>query len=318
MTFAVNPHPALDRPQSGLVPTSPFLGEATPTDAPVLASPPLEEGRSAEGRVGIDPGLQRAAGHGTISVDSREGVTRLATLREDGCAKVRLPNTHNTSLEAALINTAGGLTGGDKLRWDATAGAGAHLVLTTPACEKVYRSLGTDAEVAVSLRANAGSRLDWVPQETILFEGARLRRRLDIDLASDATFLAVEAVVLGRHARGEDALNARFADDWRIRRDGRLIHAESTRLGDPQSERTAISLLAGAGAFATILYIASDAERRLGAVRALLPKTAGASVVGERLTVRALAPSGLALRRTLLPVVSLLSVAGALPRLWHS
>lgn len=243
------------------------------------------------------------------------GRSRLATLREEGCAKIRLPHTHDDSLQAVLINTAGGLTGGDDVRWEAEAGANTALVLTTQACERIYRSLGTDAEVRIALRAEAGARLDWLPQETILFEGSRLRRTLEVDLAEDSTFCALEAVILGREAMGESARNAVLRDDWRIRRNGRLVHAEATRLGGDDLERDGLSLLDGSGAFATILYIGADAERRLEPVRALLTGRSGASLVGERLTVRALAPSGLALRRILGPVVA--TLAGSLPRLWH-
>jgi urease accessory protein len=115
---------------------------------------------------------------------------------------------------------------------------------------------------------------------------------------------------------GEAAESARLRDTWRIRRDGRLIHAEATTISAQSRERSSASLLAGARAFATVLHVAADAERRLNAVRALLPDTGGASVVGERLTVRLIAPTGLALRRALTPIIALLSSAGAPPRLW--
>ena len=88
------------------------------------------------------PTLQRARGRGAITAFDSDGRTRLAVLHEEGCAKIRLPNTHDHSLQAVLINTAGGLTGGDDVRWEATAGAGTSLVLTTQACERIYRSLG--------------------------------------------------------------------------------------------------------------------------------------------------------------------------------
>ena len=166
------------------------------------------------------------------------------------------------------------------------------------------------------LVAEAGAHIDWLPQETILFEHARLDRSLDIDLAEGASLTAVEAVLLGREAMGEGAWQARLRDNWRIRRNGRLIHAEATLLSADPRERVASSLLAGALAFATVLHVSPDAERRLDAVRTLLPETGGASVVGERLTVRLLAASGLALRRSLSPIIALLSNAGALPRLW--
>ena len=216
------------------------------------------------------------------------------------------------------MNTAGGLTGGDHMRWTAEAAPGAHLVLTTPACERIYRSLGTDATVETRLSAGPGARLDWLPQETILFEGARLDRRLEVDLAADATFLAVEAVLLGRTAMGEAAMSGRLADAWRIRRDGRLVHAEATRLSADAAERQSVSLLAGNLAFATVLYLGADAPRRFEAVRALSDHPGlGSSLTHERLVIRALAPSGLALRRAIVPIIAALSGAGSLPRLWN-
>ena len=260
--------------------------------------------------------LQRARGEGRVVATVRDGQTEIADLYQVGCAKIRLPHTHSHALQAVLMNTAGGLTGGDHVRWSATARAGARLVLTTPACERVYRSLGSDAVVENRLVAEAGAHIDWLPQETILFEGGRLDRRLAVDLADGATLTAVEAVLLGREAMGEAARTAQLRDTWRIRRNGRLLHAEATTLSGADRERDGSSLLAGALAFATILHVAPDAERRLGDVRALLPETGGASAIGERLTVRLLAANGLALRRALSPIIALLSDAGSLPRLW--
>jgi urease accessory protein len=261
--------------------------------------------------------LQRARGEALVVANVRDGRTEIATLYQEGCAKVRLPHTHDASLQAVLMNTAGGLCGGDHIQWGVEAAAGARVVVTTPACERVYRSLGGAARIENRLSAGTGARLDWLPQETILYEGGRLERTLDVDLAPGASFTAVESVLLGRAAMGEAARGAMLSDKWRVRRDGRLIHAEATRLSADPLERDGLSLLAGAGAFATILHIAPDADRRLDAVRALLPETAGASLVGERLIVRAVAESGLALRRAIAPIIALLSGAGALPRLWH-
>ena len=260
--------------------------------------------------------LQRARGEGRVTTQLLDGRARVAQLYQEGAAKIRLPHTHDRSLQAVLMNTAGGLTGGDHMRWQAEAAAGTHLVLTTPACERIYRSLGTDAIVETRLAAGPGARLDWLPQETILFEGARLDRRIDIDLAEDATLLAVEAVLIGREAMGEAAPDAHFSDNWRIRRDGRLIHAEATRLSGKPLERSSLSLLEGNLAFATILYVGADAPRRVEAVRALSVPGVGSSAIGERLIIRALAPSGLALRRAIVPIIAMLSGAGNLPRLW--
>jgi urease accessory protein len=264
----------------------------------------------------VEVDLQRASGEGRIVARLHGGSTEVSHLYQEGCAKIRLPRTHSAALQAVLMNIAGGLTGGDRLRWSATAERGTTLTLTTPACERIYRSLAGEAVVEARLEIADGGHVDWLPQETILFERSRLDRRLEIDLEGSATLTAVEAVLLGREAMGEAAPAARLRDSWRVRRDGRLLHAEATVLEGDATERTAASLLAGARAFATVLHVSADAERRLDAVRALLPETAGASVVGERLTVRLLAPNGLALRRSLTPIIALLSSAGSTPRLW--
>ena len=262
------------------------------------------------------PALQRARGEARVVAASRDGRTEIRSLYQDGCAKVRLPHTHSDALQAVLMNTAGGLTGGDHVQWAGTAMPGAKLVLTTPACERVYRSIGGYARVENRLVAHEGAHIDWLPQETILFEGSRLDRRLEVDLHERATLTAVEAVLIGREAKGEAAPGARLRDHWRVRRNGRLIHAEANVLSGDPAERRSLSLLDGAIAFATVLYVAPDADRRLDAVRALLPESGGASVIGERLTVRLLTRSGLALRQSLSPIIALLSSAGSLPRLW--
>lgn len=268
------------------------------------------------------PLLQRARGEGAVTTAQRDGTTRLATLYQDGCAKIRLPHTHSPALEAVLINTAGGLTGGDHMQWSAEVAAQGRLVLTTQACERIYRSLGGPATVATRLSVGRGAHLDWLPQETILFAASRLDRRIEIDLADGASLTAIEAILLGRDAMGEVALDARLRDNWRIRRNGRLIHAEATRLDGTSAERDGLSLLAGRRALATILHVSPSADQcaaTLTRLRTLLPRDAriAASANGERLVIRALAQTGLALRRLIIPILAELSSAGSLPRLWQ-
>jgi urease accessory protein len=266
--------------------------------------------------------LQRARGTGHVSTKQRDGATRLSTLYQDGCAKVRLPNTHSDALEAVLINTAGGLTGGDQMQWSADLAPGGRLVLTTQACERIYRSIGGPARVQTRLNVGAGAHLDWLPQETILFAASQLDRRIEIDLAQASTLTAIEAVLLGRDAMGETAIDATIRDNWRIRRNGRLIHAEATRLDGTLAERDGLSLLSGCRAFASVLHVASSADQcaaTLARLRTVLPSdgSIAASANGERLVIRALAQTGLALRRLIVPILSELSGAGSLPRLWH-
>ncbi|KRA40307.1 urease accessory protein UreD [Devosia sp. Root635] len=267
--------------------------------------------------------LQRARGVGGVTTLQRDGATRLATLYQDGCAKIRLPHTHSRALEAVLINTAGGLTGGDHMQWSAELAPGGHMVLTTQACERIYRSIDGPATVETSLSVGAGAHLDWLPQETILFAASQLDRRISIDLAHGASLTAVEAILLGRDAMGEAALDARLRDTWRIRRNGRLVHAEATQLDGTLAERDGLSLLTGKRAFASILHVAPSAGQSAAALarlRALLPagdSSIAASANGERLVVRALARTGLALRRLIVPILAELTQAGSLPRLWH-
>lgn len=283
----------------------------------IVAEKPAETTCSAPRQV-----LQRARGVGGVTSLQREGATRLATLYQDGCAKIRLPHTHSSAMEAVLINTAGGLTGDDHMQWSATVAPGGRMVLTTQACERIYRSIGGAARVETSLAIGAGAHLDWLPQETILFAASQLDRHIEIDLADGASITAVEAVLLGRDAMGEAALDARLRDTWRIRLNGRLIHAEATRLDGTPAERDGLSLLAGQRAFATIVHIAPSVDQcaaTLARLRTMLPADTriAASAIGERLVLRALARTGLALRQLIVPILSELSGAGTLPRLWH-
>ena len=267
--------------------------------------------------------LQGASGAGHLTTKKGAGTTRIDTLFQEGSAKIRLPHTHGRHMEAVLINTAGGLTGGDRMQWSANVAPEGQLMLTTQAVERIYRSLGGPAYVQTRLQVGAGAHLDWMPQETILFEHRALDRRIDIDLEPGATLTAIEAVLLGRDAMGETAPHAELRDQWRVRRDGRLIHAEANRLLPEALPRESLSLLGGKRAFATILHIAGSADAaavKVGRVRHLLGNpdgTIAASVIGERVVIRALARTGLALRRQIVPLLAELSGTGTVPRLWH-
>jgi urease accessory protein len=303
-------------------------------------APPLDKGERAStglrtviqnlaSAADANPPLQRAQGAGRIAVKAEDGGTRLARLYQDGCAKIRLPTDHAArGLEAVLINTSGGLTGGDRMNWRVDAGPGARLTLTTQACEKIYRarpSPGGDgrAEVTVSLNAETSARVDWLPQETILFDGAALARTLEADLAVGARLLAVEAVVLGRTAMGETVRRGTLRDRWRIRREGRLVFADDIRFDGAIAEVTALApTLAGGKAFAALLLVADDAERFLAPVRAAIgPPSAsmggGASAFDGKLLARIVAADGLSLRRALLPAIAALRDGEPCPRVWR-
>lgn len=247
------------------------------------------------------PRQPRAQGRVEIGVRAQTGTTRLAHLYQQGSARCLMPQGE-AAPTAVLINTAGGITGGDRFAWQAEAGAGAHLVLATQTAERAYRAQpGETGRVETALTLGPGARLEWLAQETILFDGASLARRLTVEMAADARLLIVEPLVLGRAAMGETVARARFTDRWEIRRDGRLIRAEATRLCGPVAEiATRPAVLAGLRAVATILYAGPDAEQKLGIARALLPTDcAGASLLRGTLSIRLAAPDGARLRSAL-------------------
>ena len=264
-------------------------------------------------------GLQRTRGSGRIAFKRFNAATTLSTLYQEGAAKIRLPRQHGPAPcgEAVLINTAGGLTGGDRLDWQVAGGAGTRTVATTQACEKVYRSAGGAAEVHVRLDVGSGARLDWLPQETILFDRSRLARSIEADLAPDARLLIVEAVIFGREAMGETVKEGSFRDRWRIRRAGRLVHAEEIRLeGGIHGMLQRPAVLAGARAMASLVYLGDDAGALLEGARDTVGEAGGASAFGGKLVARLAATDGISLRRPLAALIAALRGGTLLPRVW--
>src|SRR5271154_6170709 len=189
----------------------------------------------------------RARGAVSIEVKAADGVTRRGDVHESGSLRVRFPSPEGEGLSAVFVNTAGGVAGGDRFDIDIAAGEGAGLTLTTGGAEKVYRASGNPAELNIALKAAAGAHLAWLPQETILFDRARVARRIDIDLAESASLALCEIVVFGRAAMGERMLRGEFVDRWRIRRGGRLVFAETVRLDGDIGAKLANSAIAKGG-----------------------------------------------------------------------
>ena len=246
------------------------------------------------------PARQRAEGKVGLTVARFGTTTRPVRIAESGSARLRLPRAGEV-LEAVLINTGGGICCGDRFSVEVEAGPLSRLAIATPAAEKVYRSDGMDAELSVRLCLSAGSELAWIPQETILYDRARVRRSVTATVAADASLLVFEAVVFGRTAAGEEVRQGFFQDRWRIHREGRLVYADTLRLSGPIAallDRPAVA--GGARAIASLLYVAPDAETRLDDTRRLLDGctcSAGASAWSGLLAVRFLARDPSALRR---------------------
>lgn len=269
----------------------------------------------------VDLEPQRVSACAELSVLHLEGRSRLSRLYQEGAAKIRLPRADSDPLEAVLINTAGGLTGGDRLRWTVDVGRMASATVTTQACEKVYRAETGRAEVCCNFSVGAGGRLAWLPQETIVFERAGFSRRLEADLGEGAGALIVEATVFGRKAMGESVGRAMFADRWRIRRNGRLIHAEDFSIGPDVADTLSRSAVTGGAiAIATILMISDDAADQLEAARTIVGEDGGVSAwkVTEsgKLLARLFATDSYSLRKRLVPLIELLNGQAGLPKVW--
>lgn len=267
------------------------------------------------------PAAQRVAGRGRLFCGKSGGRTRLQHLYQDGSAKIRMPAVQGDPLEAVLINTAGGLTGGDRLGWEIEVGEGASASITTQACEKIYRAASDRAETKVSLTVGAGGSIAWLPQETIVFNRAAFARALHVELAVGAEALLLEATLFGRLAMGERTVLGNFHDRWRVCQGGRLIHAEDFRIGPDIAaglQRQAVA--GGALASATMLLVSPRAETLLEPARAIIGDQGGASFwsVGQsgKLLARLTAGDGYLLRKRLIPLVELLNGRAGLPKLW--
>ena len=268
-------------------------------------------------------------GHGCLDLAfrRRDGATAVARLYQKTPLRAFLPRHDCGDLAvAAIANVGGGLVGGDHASVRVGIGPGAAALVTTQAAEKVYRSLGADCRIETRIEVAAGGWLEWCPQETILFDRARLRRSLVLDLAPDARDMLGETLVLGRLASGERARSGLLHDRIEIRDVGRLRWRDVLRLaGDFDETVDAAAGLAGARVVTTFAYVGPDAAERLELARELLsaaPLRMGVTIVNDVLIVRLLGEDALALRSAFTQFWTgfRAAVAGlppVLPRLWH-
>ena len=258
----------------------------------------------------------RAEGRIALAVAADAGVTRRRVVAEQGSLRVRFPGPAGRELEAVTVNTAGGMAGGDRFAIDIAVEAGAQLVVGTVAAEKIYRSNADATDVSVKLDVAAGAALRWLPQETILFDRARLDRRIDVDLAVGASLVLAEAVVFGRSAMGESVEHGELIDRWRIRVGGRLVFAESVRLAGAIAQKLAEPVAAAGGCAIATLLIVPGTERHVEAVRAqTFAGEVGVSAWNGIAVARLVACDGAVLRRDLAAALAALD-SGPLPKLW--
>jgi urease accessory protein len=260
----------------------------------------------------------RARGAVRFDVHLADGVSRRRSLHESGSLRVRFPSPEADGLSAVFVNTAGGVAGGDRFEIGIATGEGARLAVTTAAAEKVYRAQGPAAELDIALTAAAGSHLAWLPQETILFDSARVVRRIDIDLAESASLLLCEIVVFGRAAMGERMLRGEFVDRWRLRRGGRLVFAETVRLDGDIGAKLSNSAIANGGvAIGTVLIVPGDEAlvERIRELSGSFGGEVGISSWNGFAMARFCAQDAARLRADMMAVLGRASGA-ALPRLW--
>jgi urease accessory protein len=245
--------------------------------------------------------------------------TGLADLYQSGGLRLHCPKVRS-GCEAVLINTGGGIAGGDAHRLVFAAARGAQVTLTTQSAERIYRTQDLAAEIDIALSLESGGSVAWLPQETILFDGADLRRQFDVDMAGDARLIALETYVFGRLAMGETRLTGRLHDRWRVRRDGKLIFAEDLRLQGSLSDTLDQAACGnGARAIATLLYVADDAEMKLAQTRERFEAKGcecGTSAWNSMLVTRLLSPSPERLRSSIIALLGVLRGAPA-PRVWQ-
>ncbi len=254
---------------------------------------------------------------------ARAGVrTEAARAYETGGWRLRFPRGAGRC-EAVVINTGGGMAGGDKVEIAISAGAGAEALVTSQSQEKIYRADGLACEIRARLTLAVGARLTYAPQETLLFEGARLDRRLEADVDETATLTIFEAVAFGRLAHGETRIDATLSDRWRLRRGGKLVFAEALRLENAGATLDRPAVGAGARALATLVRIGPDAAESLGRLRENFAALeagggfeAGASVVDGVLVARLLSPSPQRLREGLFAAWDALERRPP-PRVWY-
>lgn len=243
----------------------------------------------------LDDRLVRVRAVGRVGISCAYGPagTRIVDLAEQGGYRVKFPDPAGPAIEPVIINTGGGVAGGDRVEIDIRAGEGARITTSTATAERIYRSSGADTRINIRLQASHGAVLSWLPQATILFSGARLMRRFNVDVSSKATLLMVEATVFGRIASGEAMGSGFYRDDWRVRRDGHLLFAESIRMDGRLGDTIAKpAVMNGARSSGLLLYVDKSAEDCCVPLREALqgrPGVHGISAWNGMLVLRVLA-----------------------------
>lgn len=272
------------------------------------------------------PAMQRARGAVRLRLIADGRGTTAFEAYQFGSGKVRFPRVDaGQPFEATIINTAGGITGGDHFQWTIAAEAGAQAAVTGQAAERIYKRSTGVACIETTLSVGDGASLAWLPQETIVFDRSAMVRTLHADVHPNGRLIAAEAIVLGRTAMGEAAREVSIRDRWRVTRGGKPVFADALRLeGDTTATLAGGATGNGARALATLVLVAKDAEAHLERARAALQHTGGEAGAGEAgvsawngiLVARLIAADGHTLRADLIRLIVALRQAN-MPRVWN-
>jgi urease accessory protein len=266
-----------------------------------------------------DHDLQRAQGSGRLVVSGSDRGTRIVDVYERSPIRIMFPKINHAIEEAVLINTAGGVAGGDRLQYDVTALPNSSIAVTTQAAERIYRALDQPARISAALTVHEDAKLAWLPQETIVFNSARLHRQMDVHVSSGAELIALEWLVLGRAAHGEQMTNGSITDSWRVKKDGRLVWADSFRITDdifPHLHQKA--LISNYSTVGTLIYFGPDFEARLETLRDISTSSqchCAATAVAELIIARFAAKDSLDVRHALR---TFLQESSRIPKMWLS
>ena len=259
--------------------------------------------------------LQRARGQVILHLNGQ----KIEKLYQAGCAKMMLPKTYSDMTEAVMLNTAGGITGGDQIDISVVA-QDCALVTTSQTAERFYKSSTSPARISIQLKAQEGAHLHWLPQETILFDGAEIDRSIRLDMQSDSHCVIAESLVLGRGAMGEVVQNCHFTDSWRLYRDGVLFHAEQLCLtGDVRDVLVASAGGNAAKLLTTIIYAGADAEQAAERLKPIISASRSANALScwrEKLVVRLVSADAPAGRADIVKLLLALRQQ-PLPRVWQ-
>jgi urease accessory protein len=269
----------------------------------------------------------RSAWHASLRLRfaCNDGATRLAERVHSGPLRVQkaLYPEGAAVCHAIIVHPPGGIAGGDQLAIEVEAGSGAHAFLTTPGAAKWYRTKGLPARQHVRIVAGQGAAVEWLPQETIIFNEAEAGMEHEVELAPDACYIGSEILCFGRRAAGERFASGILRQRTRIRRGGRLVWWEEGVLAGGGAMMTSPLGLAGCSVCATLVAIGRPVPAALLAqLRAIDPDLA-VTQSKVAFSARMLCDDSEAARAALARVwhllrPHLLGCAAATPRIWNT